>query len=76
MSDNIDLCIIKSVGDSLNNKESERKKSSFKLGNFIKEKILHMYGIHKKNSDIFTDKQIDSSEVTSSELLPHDNTKF
>ena len=76
MFDSIRLGIIKSVGDSLDNKENERKKSSFKLGNFIKEKILRMYGINKKNSGFFRNKQSDSNEVESSDLLPHDNTKF
>ena len=61
----------------MDNKETEKKKSSFKLGNFIKEKILRMYGINKKNNNIFGQKQNDSNEeVASSDLLPHDNTKF
>ena len=65
------------MGDNLDNKENERKKSSFKLGNFIKERILRMYGINKKNdNDSLSEKQDSSNTIASSDLLPHDNTKF
>ena len=61
----------------MDNKENERKKSSFKLGNFIKERILRMYGINKKNdNDSLSEKQDSSNTIASSDLLPHDNTKF
>lgn len=55
--------------EDLTNKEPEKNKFTFKLGNFIKEKILGMYGIEEKQ------KNPTAKETQLSELLPHDSSK-
>ena len=52
-------------------KKPEKRKRSFTLDSFIKEKILGMYGIRKRNK--MKDKE---KEETVSDLLPHDSTKI
>lgn len=52
-------------------KKPEKRKLSFTLDSFIKDKILGMYGI-KKRSKIKAKRR----EETVSDLLPHDSTKI
>ena len=59
----------------MNNSE---KNSSFKLSNFIKNKILKMYGI-KKNEDLNIDssrQDLNTDKTSVSSLLPHDSNKL
>ena len=55
----------------VNKKKPEKRKLSFTLDSFIKEKILGMYGIRKRNKMKAKEK-----EETVSDLLPHDSTKI
>ncbi len=52
-------------------KKPEKRKLSFTLDSFIKEKILGMYGIKKRNKI-----KAKGREETVSDLLPHDSTKI
>lgn len=66
------------VGDILEDKEFNDKKASFKLGTFIKEKILNKYGI-AKNTSISLPKNniepIEQKENSIKNLLPHDENR-
>ncbi len=67
--------LLKLAGGILNNSE---KNSSFKLSNFIKNKILKMYGI-KKNEDLnvsSSQQTLDATQESVSSLLPHDDNKL
>ena len=55
----------------LSKKKPEKRKLSFTLDSFIKEKILGMYGIKKRNKI-----KAKGREETVSDLLPHDSTKI
>lgn len=59
------------MADLISKKKPEKRKLSFALDSFIKEKILGMYGIRKRNKMKAKEK-----EETVSELLPHDSTKI
>ncbi len=63
------------MGDIVENKKSHDTKGSFKLGSFIKKKILGMYGIEDNSqfkASTPQDKNDKKNEVA--DLLPHDNT--
>ena len=56
-----------------NKKAEENKDSSFELKNFMKKKILGLYGINEsKIEDVSSDPE--SEDITG--LLPHDSTKI
>ena len=56
------------MGDNI----SEKNKSSFKLNNFMKGKILGMYGISKEHSEVPSAQENQSKKEKSvAELLPH-----
>ena len=59
------------MADLISKKKPEKRKLSFTLDSFIKEKILGMYGIRKRNK--MKDKK---KEEAVSDLLPHDSTKI
>ena len=55
----------------ISKKKPEKRKLSFTLDSFIKEKILGMYGIRKRNK-----MKAKKREEAVSDLLPHDSTKI
>ncbi len=59
------------MANLVSKKKPEKRKLSFTLDSFIKEKILGMYGIRKRNKMKAKEK-----EETVSDLLPHDSTKI
>lgn len=59
------------MANLISKKKPEKRKLSFTLDSFIKEKILGMYGIKKRNK-----MKAKKREETVSDLLPHDSTKI
>ena len=53
-----------------NKKPEEEKNTSFQLKNFMKQKILGLYGINKTKIE---DTQSEPEDVV--KLMPYDNTK-
>lgn len=59
------------MANLISKKKPEKRKLSFTLDSFIKEKILGMYGIKKRNK-----MKAKKREETVSDLLPHDSTEI
>lgn len=59
------------MANLVSKKKPEKRKLSFTLDSFIKEKILGMYGIRKRNK-----MKANRKEESVSDLLPHDSTKI